>query len=54
MAGFRQTRKWFPSVDNLDKTPLKLHKRRRVHGPKDAKFSEGNLSLPPVVEILYN
>ncbi|KAI0506982.1 hypothetical protein KFK09_013100 [Dendrobium nobile] len=42
IKGFRQTRKWFPSVDNLDKTPLKLHKRRRVHGPKDAKFSEGD------------
>ncbi|PKU63192.1 hypothetical protein MA16_Dca024796 [Dendrobium catenatum] len=42
IKGFRQTRKWFPSVDNLDKTPPKLHKRRRVHGPKDAKFSEGD------------
>ncbi|KAH0459973.1 hypothetical protein IEQ34_010636 [Dendrobium chrysotoxum] len=40
IKGFRQTRKWFPSVDNLDKTPLKLHKRRRVHGPKDAKLRD--------------
>ncbi|XP_020580929.1 meiosis-specific protein PAIR3 isoform X2 [Phalaenopsis equestris] len=42
IKGFIQTSKLFPNVDNSDEFPLKLHKRRRVHGPKNAKLNEGD------------